>query len=81
MGLGCLPAAPSSVWTLALHSHQEARCWLSGLCLPPFLPPLGFEGGLASPRGESTQPRSCNSHPQEHPENMVVPHSASRYEF
>lgn len=29
VGLGCLPAAPSSIWTLALRSHQEARCWLS----------------------------------------------------
>lgn len=29
VGLGCLPAAPSSIWTLALRSHQQARCWLS----------------------------------------------------
>lgn len=29
VGLGSLPAAPSSVWALALCSHQEARCWLS----------------------------------------------------
>ena len=29
VGLWSLPAAPSSVWALALCSHQEARCWLS----------------------------------------------------
>ena len=29
VGLGSLPAAPSSVWALALCSHQDARCWLS----------------------------------------------------
>ena len=28
------------------------------------------------------QPRSWNSHPQEHPENTIIfPHSACRYEF
>ena len=29
VGLGSLPAAPSSVWALDLCSHQEARCWLA----------------------------------------------------